>query len=79
MGDEQGLEFKVTGTGTVRPAARVLRGHVVCRRPDGTIRWEADTVPVALAFGAGDAANPVRLTVPNPQPPGPDPGSGATS
>ncbi len=59
MGDErvQGLDIKVSGTGTVRKAATgpVSRGHVVCRRPDGTIRWEADIDPVPLTFGTSDA------------------------
>ncbi len=73
MADEQGLEFKVSGTGTVKKAGPVLRGHVVCRRPDGTIRWEADTVPVTLAIGVGDeltVTNPITLKLA----PDPDPG-----
>lgn len=36
------------------PTKLVLNSHTVCRGPDGTIKWEADTIPVEIPTGAFD-------------------------
>lgn len=37
----------------VDPGLRfVIESRTVCTAPDGTVKWEADTEPVAMAYGA---------------------------